>query len=125
MVISKAATVDEYLAELTDERREAVARLRSLAKKHLPGFREGMRWGMVNFHRTDNEQVSFASQVEYVALYLGTAVLATHRAAQKGLDVGKGCIRFRTPRSIDWALVSKLMIESANRTAPRPKVRRN
>ena len=36
MVQSKAATVDEYLAELPEERRAVVTRMRDLIRKNLP-----------------------------------------------------------------------------------------
>ncbi|MCI4346925.1 MAG: DUF1801 domain-containing protein [Thermoplasmata archaeon] len=116
MVISKGASVDEYLDELSNERREGISKLRSLAKEYLPGFREGMRWGMVNFYRSEAEQVSFASQVQYISLYVGPAVLETRRSELKGVDAAKGCIRFRSTVSIDWGLVIKLMREAARKT---------
>jgi hypothetical protein len=45
---SKAATVDEYLAELPEDRREAIATVRRFILDHLPeGYVEGMNWGMI------------------------------------------------------------------------------
>ena len=47
---SKAATPEQYLAELPDERKEAMTRLRNVIKKHLPkGFEEMMGYGMLGF----------------------------------------------------------------------------
>ncbi len=36
MVSSRAATVEDYLAELPPERREVVAKVRALVRRHLP-----------------------------------------------------------------------------------------
>ena len=48
---SKAATVDEYLAELPPERREAIAAVRAKVLARLPeGYDEGMLYGMVSWH---------------------------------------------------------------------------
>jgi hypothetical protein len=45
---SDAATVDEYMAELPDDRREAIAALRDLIVENLPpGYEESMLWGMI------------------------------------------------------------------------------
>jgi uncharacterized protein YdhG (YjbR/CyaY superfamily) len=113
MVISKAATVDEYVSELPADRREVITRLRRLAKSHLVGFREGIRWGMVNFYRSEEKQVSFASQVRYVSVYFGPAVLDAHRSELAGVDAAKGCVRFPSPVSIDWELITVLLREAA------------
>ncbi len=44
---SKATTVEEYLAELPAERREALQTVRAVILKNLPkGYAEGMQYGM-------------------------------------------------------------------------------
>ena len=115
MVSSKAATVEEYLAELPDDRREAIATVRRLILEHLPeGYVEGMNWGMIvyeipleRYPDTYNKQplgvVALASQKNYMSLYLwGPDTWAKHgdfrrRWAETGkkLDMGKSCVRFR------------------------------
>ncbi len=50
MVSSKAVTVDEYLAELPDDRRRAIETVRQLIRKRLPaGYEETMNWGMISY----------------------------------------------------------------------------
>jgi hypothetical protein len=45
---SDAATGDEHMAELPDDRREAIAALRVLIVENLPrGHEESMQWGMI------------------------------------------------------------------------------
>jgi uncharacterized protein YdhG (YjbR/CyaY superfamily) len=47
---SKAATVEQYLAELPDDRREALSALREVILANLPeGFAEGMQYGMIGY----------------------------------------------------------------------------
>ena len=44
---SKATNVDEYVASLPEDRREAISALRKVILKNLPkGYEEGMQWGM-------------------------------------------------------------------------------
>ena len=46
MVSSKAATPEDYIAELPPERAALVAHVRDLVNANLPpGYREGMGWG--------------------------------------------------------------------------------
>src|SRR5688572_17403916 len=84
MVTSSARTVDEYIASLPDDRREAVEAVRAVVRDNLPaGYREGMQFGMIawyvpleRFPDTYNGQplglAGLASQKNYMSLYLNT-----------------------------------------------------
>ncbi len=82
---SKATTVSEYLAELPDDRRAAIAAVREVILKNLDGdYQEGMQYGMIGYsvpHRvfpdgyhSDPRQplpfANLASQKNHMALYL-------------------------------------------------------
>jgi uncharacterized protein YdhG (YjbR/CyaY superfamily) len=109
MVRSAATTVDAYLAELPKDRNLALTRLRLLAKELLPSFTEGMQYGMIYFTGKAGESVGFASQKQYVAIYLGQEVLDLHRAALAEEDAAKGCLRFSDTSTINWHLVEVLI----------------
>ncbi|CCH29211.1 DUF1801 domain-containing protein [Actinosynnema sp. NPDC047251] len=114
MVQSKAATVEEYLGELPDDRRDAVAEVREVILANLPeGYDEGMAWGMITYSvplsrsgATYNGKplgyVALASQKNYLSLYL-TCVdggreqefRAEFEAAGHKLDMGRSCVRFK------------------------------
>ena len=48
---SEAPTVEAYLDELPEDRREAIAAVRSVILEHLPdGFEEGMQYGMIGYY---------------------------------------------------------------------------
>jgi uncharacterized protein YdhG (YjbR/CyaY superfamily) len=111
-----ATTVEEHLARLPADRREAVARVREVVNANLPdGFEEGVQHGMISwyvplarFPETYNGQplaiAAIASQKSYMALHLvsvyGDPQLAAwfrdaFAKAGKRLDMGKGCVRFK------------------------------
>jgi hypothetical protein len=112
---SDAATVEEYLASLPPDRREALQEVRSTILDNLPvGYEETMGWGMIayvvpleRYPDTYNGQplmyAALASQKRHMALYL-TGVysheasrqrfLEGYRASGKQPDVGKSCVRF-------------------------------
>ena len=47
---SSAATVDEYLAGLPDDRRAAIFAVREVILRNLPeGFEEGILYGMIGY----------------------------------------------------------------------------
>ena len=48
---SAAATVEAYLAELPEDRREAIEAIRKVILKNLPkGYEEGMLYGMIGYY---------------------------------------------------------------------------
>jgi uncharacterized protein YdhG (YjbR/CyaY superfamily) len=117
---SVATDVTSYLEELPDDRRVSLAKLRQLCLDTLTGYEEGMSYGMPSYKKNGVVEVGFASQKNYISLYiLKEGVVAAHRAQMAGLNVGKGCIRYSKPEKIDFAVVEQLL--SATRdSAERP-----
>ncbi len=114
---SDAETVDEYLAELSEDWREAVARVRDVVLANLPdGVVEVMNWGMITYEiplatypNTYNGQplmfAALASQKRHMALYLHSIYAdegardrfeQAYRETGKRMDIGKSCVRFRS-----------------------------
>lgn len=112
---SEAKTVAAYVREAPFDRRQAVARLRDLCVRTLKGYTESMVYGMPGYERDGIVEVGFASQKNYISLYiLRQDALAANRARLKGLSVGKGCIRYPNPASIDFGVVRQLLIAARN-----------
>ena len=116
MARSSAATPDEYIASLPDDRREVVATIRDVVNRNLPpGYTEGMAYGMIawwvpleTFPDTYNGQplglAGLASQKDYISLYLNTVYAnrdeeawfkGRYASSGKKLNMGKSCVRFR------------------------------
>lgn len=116
MVRSAAKSVDEYLSELPEDRREVVATVRDLVRKSLPkGYEEAVNWGMLcyeiplsRYPDTYNGQpigyVALAAQKNNYALYLmsaytdpaqDAALREAFAKAGKKMDMGKSCLRFK------------------------------
>lgn len=116
---SKATTVNQYLAEMPEDRRQAIQAVRSVLLDSLDGgFEEGMQYGMIGYfiphshypagYHCDPKQplpfAGLASQKNYMSLYLMSVYgegdhWSWFREAWaktgKKLDMGKCCIRFR------------------------------
>src|SRR5689334_5703907 len=114
MARSNAATVQEYLDELPDDRRAVVAAVREVILRNLPpGYREAMSWGVISYEvplerypDTYNGQplgyIALAAQKNHFALYLMCVYHNAEREAWlrrefkkagKKLDLGKACLR--------------------------------
>ncbi len=113
---SDAQSVEAYLAELPEDRREVVEAVRAVILDNLPaGFEEGMQYGMIGYYVplerypvTYNGRplgvAALASQKRHLSLYLmgiygddGESTWFRERWAEtdKKLDMGKSCVRFR------------------------------
>lgn len=67
---------------------------------------------MPSYSRNGVVEVGFASQRNFIALYvLRTDVMRSHRYLlnSKGVTLGKGCVRYSTPATIDFNVVLKLL----------------
>lgn len=114
MAHSDAVNVDQYLTELDPERRVALTRLRALCRDELKGFTEVMAYGMPGYERNGTLEIGFASQKRYISFYLmRTDVREAFATRLAGQDMGKGCLRFRTPERIDFDLVRDLLTATA------------
>ena len=114
-----AASVDEYIAELPDERRPWMENIRSDCQELLNGFEESMSYGMPSYSRDGEVEVAFASQKRYVSLYmLRSDVLESHRDQLAGLCVGKSCIRYPTPADVDTSVLRAMLSATAATTGP-------
>ncbi len=130
---SKAATVDDYLAELPEDRKKAILALRKEVKKNLSkGFKEQMSYGMIGYviphsiypdgyHCSPKDPLPFmniASQKNFIAVYhmgvyadkklLDWFTAEYTKLGIGKLDMGKSCIRFKKPENIPVKLIGAL-----------------
>jgi len=118
---SEAKTVDAYLQEIPAERVEALTKLRDLCRTALKGFDESMEYGMPSYSRNGEVEVAFASQKNYISLYiLKQDALEAHKeqVAGKGISFGKGCIRYSKPERIDFKVVEAMLVATKETDAP-------
>jgi hypothetical protein len=128
MVSSHATSIKDYLAELPEERRKAIASVRSVIRKNIPkGYVEAMQYGMISyivplkrFPDTYNKQplayISLASQKHHMAIYLmgiyGDEKLrrwfeSEYKKTGKRMDIGKCCVRFRKIDDLPLEIIGK------------------
>ena len=112
--------VTGYLQQVPTERQETLAKLRQLCLDTLSSYEESMDYGMPCYKKNGTVEVAFASQKNYISLYiLKQDVMNTHKELLllKGASLGKGCIRYSKPEKMDFEVVKKLLVgtvKSAN-----------
>lgn len=131
---SKATTVDQYLAELPEDRKIAMEKLRNIALKNLPkGFKEVMSYGMLGYvvpheiyppgyHCDPKLPLGFfniASQKNSINIYhmvlygdkkmYDWFVAEYPKYCKSKLDMGKSCVRFKKMDDIPYDLIGELL----------------
>ena len=127
-------TIDEILANLPEDRKEAFNKLHQTIVSNLPdGFEPGISYGMLGYviphhlypagyHCKPSEPLPFASLASqknsisfyHMGIYMDPALMEwfvseyPKHSAQK-LDMGKSCMRFKKPDQIPFELIGQLM----------------
>ena len=129
-------TPAQYFARLTEPRRSDVRALHDAIRKAVPMLKPEMIAGFLGYgkyrYKTasgcegDTGVVMFASQKQYISLYLGCPEdgesLAEKNKARLGkVNVGKCCIRFKKLADLDLKVAMELVKESAKQHAKAAK----
>ena len=129
----EAQSVQEYLENLPEERKEPIEKLRKIISENLPnGFEEQLSYGMIGYvvpksiypkgyHCTPELPLPFlsiASQKNSINLYhmgiyadeklLNWFQEEFSKYSKKKLDMGKSCMRFKKPEDIPYELIGEL-----------------
>ena len=131
---SPATSVDQYINEAPEDRKEALQKLRTIILENLPdGFQECISYGMIGYvvphsiypkgyHCTPELPLpflSFASQKNSINFYhmgiyanpelYNWFVSEYPKHSKQKLDIGKSCFRIKKPENIPFELIGELV----------------
>lgn len=131
---SAAKNPQAYLAELPEERKEVMTRLRQVILANLPeGITEEMSYGMLGYvvphsvyptgYHCDPKLplpfMALASQKNFIAFYhmgmyampeiMAWFVAEYPKYCSNKLDMGKSCVRFKNMKQIPYDLIAELV----------------
>lgn len=129
----EASTPIEYVAQLPNERKGVIEKLRSIILNNLPeGFEEGINYGMIGYYVPHSIYpkgyhcspelplpfINIASQKKSVNIYhsgiyanpelYNWFVHEYPKYSSSKLDMGKSCIRFKKLDDVPYKLIGKL-----------------
>lgn len=106
----KVASIDEYLAHLSEDKRAALAKLRRSIIAAAPGAVECIVYRMPAFRLNGKVLVAFGATPNHCAFYpMSSSTVNAHKAALHGYDTSKGTIRFQPENPLSATLVRKLV----------------
>ncbi|MDG1039753.1 MAG: DUF1801 domain-containing protein [Polaribacter sp.] len=129
-----AKTVDEYITQLPEDRKEVITKLRAIINENLPkGFVEQLHYKMPGYvvphslypsgYHCDTSLplpfINIASQKNFVAFYhsgiyaskelLNWFVTEYPKHSKYKLNMGKSCMRFKKMDAIPYQLIAELV----------------
>lgn len=125
---TKATTVEEYLANVPDERKEIIDFMHDFIQKTVPDMEVHFAYNMLGYGSFDYIDykkremkwpvISLANQKNYVSLYVcaveGDKYIAEKHADKLGkVSVGKSCIRFKKIEDLNLEEVKKVLKAAA------------
>jgi hypothetical protein len=130
----KPSTVEKYLENVEDSKKQAFQTLRETIVRNIPqGFNEEINYGMVGYviphsiypsgYHCDTKLplpfLAIAAQKNFIAMYhmgiymnpdlLNCFVAEFPKHSKSKLDMGKSCIRFKKPQDIPFDLIAELV----------------
>ena len=125
---SKAISVEQYLDELSDDRKKSLSMVRKTIVENLPdGYDEVFNWGMITYEvpletypDTYNGKplmyAALASQKNHMSIYLMGCYMSpeirnkfenAYKKSGKKFDAGKSCIRFKKVDDLPLKLIGE------------------
>ena len=106
---ARPETIDEYLQTVSDDKRAALEKLRSMIHSAAPKARECIYYGVPAF-RQNGILVGFGAAAKHCAFYpMNGSTVGAFKEDLKGYDTSKGTIRFKPDKPLPAALVRKLV----------------
>ena len=121
-------TIDEYLTRVSDDKREALERLRQTILGVIPMAEECISYQMPAFRYEGRVLVYFAAAANHCAFYPG-GMVDDFKDELEAYDTSKGTIRFQAERPLPASLVRKIVkarvAQNAARASKAKKVKGN
>ncbi|MEM9333171.1 MAG: DUF1801 domain-containing protein [Pseudomonadota bacterium] len=104
-------TPEDYVNQLDDDwRRETLEEIRAIIKDKAPQLEESIHYKMLGYGMDGKQVFHLNAQRGYVSLYVGNASKVDPSGdLLKGLNVGKGCIRFTKTKKVGNTEIDKFI----------------
>jgi hypothetical protein len=124
----KAATPEEYIAQLAEPRRSEIARLHQLVRRAAPKLEPHIQAGVIAYGRYhykyasgregDWFRIGIASNKSYISLYACAGdergyVAERYKKRLPKADIGKSCVRFKRVDDLPQGVLEELLAETA------------
>jgi uncharacterized protein YdhG (YjbR/CyaY superfamily) len=115
-----ATTIDEFLAGLPDDQRDALEHLRGVIREAAPRATEAIAYGVPAFQLEGRPFVSFGAAKNHCSFYVQSPeVMQAYAEELAGFRTAKGTVHFTPDRPIPDDLVRRLVLARVAEDAAR------
>lgn len=102
--------IDDYLKDVEMPKREALERIRALAKKAVPGAEEAISYGMPTLKYQGKPFLGFDARKNFIGIYpFSGEVIETLKDDLRGYKSTKGAIHIPLDKPIPEALLNQII----------------
>ncbi len=107
---AKPQTIDEYLSQISDDKRAALEQVRQAIRAAAPAAEECISYGVPAFRWHGKVLVGFAAAAKHCAFYpWSSTTVGAFTDDLKGYDTSQGTIRFPSEKPLPARLIRKLV----------------
>jgi uncharacterized protein YdhG (YjbR/CyaY superfamily) len=111
-----AETINDYLKQIPAETVATVKKVLARMKKHLPGAKGRVQWGIAIYSINGKDVVGLAARSKLYSLYVPHGEIVRKYVPRLGkVTAGKGCIRFRSLDDLNLAELDRMVKELKSR----------
>ena len=108
--VARPSNIDEYLANVGEDKRAALEKLRQTIRAAAPRAEECISYQLAAFRLNGKLLVAFGATANHCAFYpMSSHTVEAHREELKDYETSKGTIRFQADKPLPTALVRKLV----------------
>ena len=102
--------IDEYLNKVEPSKREALERIRTLAKKAVPSAEEAIAYGMPTLKYQGKPFLGFDAHKNHIGIYpYSGQVIETLKDQLREFEMSKGAIRVPLDKPISESLLNEVI----------------
>jgi uncharacterized protein YdhG (YjbR/CyaY superfamily) len=107
---TKPQTIDEFLAEVSADKRAALEKLRKAIRSIVPKAEECITYGVAAFRLNGKPIAGFAAAANHCSYFpMSSKTIVTLKKHLKNYDTTKGAVRFTADKPLPVTLVRKLL----------------
>ena len=107
---AKPQTIDEFLAEMSTDKRATLEKLRKAIRSIVPKAEECITYGVAAFRLNGKPIAGFAAATNHCSYFpMSAKTIVTLKNDLKNYDTSKGAIRFAVDKPLPVTLIRKLI----------------
>jgi uncharacterized protein YdhG (YjbR/CyaY superfamily) len=108
--MTKATTIDQFIAGYPKDVRDILQNIRELIKKEAPTAQEAIVYGIPTFKLHEKNLIHFSGFEQHIGFYPTPAAIEAFKKELSGYKSAKGSVQFPLDKPIPYELIKKIVV---------------